>query len=102
MAPSPGSASWALEHFIEELDLWIDREPDVGDLRLPVLAWIQSRMDDPYLGDVRRDEQIDNLWFGVIPDTPAPEGRVAVGSYFIFESQKLVRCNSFALLSPPI
>jgi hypothetical protein len=102
VSPSPGSGTWQLERFLLELDLWIEREPDLGDdARLPVLAWVQSRMDDPYL-DVRREEQIDNLWYGVIPHAPAPGGRVAVGSYFVFETQKLVRCNSFALLHPPV
>lgn len=102
MAPSPGSpTSRTLERFLHELDLWIDREPKLGDLRLPVLAWIQGRMDNPYVG-VRREEQIDNVWFGAIPGTETVDGEVAVGSYFVFESKKLVRCNSFSLLSPPI
>jgi hypothetical protein len=86
---------------VEELDLWLEREKHADDLRIPVLVWIQSRMDDPYL-DVRREGPPDNLWYGQIPNTRCDDGRVAVGSYFVFEVTKLVRCNSLALLSPPI
>ncbi len=97
----PGSPVWALQRFLHELDLWQAREGLGDDLRIAVLVWIQSRMDDPYL-NVYREGQIDNLWYGQIPGTQDGNGRVAVGSYFIFEAEKLVRCNSFALLSPPI
>ncbi len=94
-------AGWTLERFINEFDLWAERDERGRALELPVLLWVQSRMDDPYLG-VRRDGQIDNLWFGPIPGTAGDDGYVAVGSYFVFEAQKLVRCNSYVTLSFPI
>jgi hypothetical protein len=97
----PNNPVWKLERFVEELDLWLAREEHSADHEAPVLVWIQSRMDDPYL-HVSREGWIDNLWYGRIPGTVGPDGRVAVGSYFIFEAEKLVKCNSFALLSPPI
>jgi hypothetical protein len=94
---------WQLEGFNEQFDQWPQREAFLSnqELRLAVLTWIQSRMDDPYR-DVTRDSRIDNLWFGAIPGTDLPCGLVATGSYFIFEERRLVRCNSFAILSRPI
>lgn len=101
VAAPPESASWELQRFIAEFDLWAERDDRARGLELPVLLWVQSRMDDPYL-DVRRDGQIDNLWYGPIVGTVSDDGYVAVGSYFIFEAQKLVRCNSFSTLGFPV
>ena len=101
MAAPPEGANWVLERFVSEFDLWVTRDDRAHGLELPVLLWIQSRMDDPYL-DVRRDGQIENLWYGPIAGTVSDDGYVAVGSYFIFESSKLVRCNSFSTLSFPV
>lgn len=100
---SPTERSWQLEGFEQQFDLWAAREDLLSnqDLRLIVLSWAHSRMDDPYR-DVSRDPQVDNLWFGAIPGTDMPGWRVATGSYFIFESRRLVRCNSFAILTRPI
>lgn len=101
MSVPHSNPTWTLEHFVEQLDLWIEREEQAADLQGPVLAWIQSRMDDPYL-DVEREDGFDNLWWGRIPKTETSDGLVAIGSYFIFESEKRVECNSFSLISLPL
>lgn len=91
---------WRLEGFLKEFDLWVERDPHADRFRLPVLSWIQSRMDDPYL-DVQREAGFDNLWFGPIHTTLGVDGLVVAGSYFVFEQQRLLRCNSFSTLSFP-
>lgn len=96
-----GRSAWALERFLLEFDLWYEREKPPDDVHMLVLAWIQGRMDDPYRG-ARREPLVDNLWLGTIPGTVDARQRVVVGSYFVFETSKLVRCNSFATLSLPI
>ena len=97
----PAEQRWTLERFLEQLDLWVEREALHEDVKLLVLPWIQSRLDDPYRG-VRREPDVANLWYGPVPGVRDAESRIAVGSYFVFESRSVVRCNSFALLSPPI
>jgi hypothetical protein len=37
-----------------------------------------------------------------VPNSQDDAGRVVVCSYWIFESQHLVRCNSFATLGLPL
>ena len=65
------------------------------------LGWIMTRFDDPY-GGVAREAGFENLWFGSIPGTEHGEGLVAACSYWIFERERKVRCNSFASLSRPV
>jgi hypothetical protein len=103
VSPSPNNPVWKLEEFDERLDIWLAGDGHAADpeTRILVLAWIQSRMDDPYAG-VRRDGRIDNLWYGKVPDTQRDDGQVVVGMYFIFEAKKIVKCDSFSFLSPPI
>ena len=50
----------------------------------------------------RREPQFENLWYGVVPDSNDEAGRVVTCSYWIFESEHLARCNSFATLGLPI
>jgi hypothetical protein len=103
VSESSAERPWRLEGFQEQFDLWAERDELLSDqdLRLIILAWAHSRMDDPYR-DVSRDPQVDNLWFGAIPGTDMAGGRVATGSYFVFESHRLVKCNSFAILTRPV
>ena len=97
----PDPALWRLERFLSGLDAWDGREEPGDDLRLLVTAWIVGRQDDPYRG-VRREPHFENLWYGVVPDSNDEVGRVVVCSYWIFESEHLIRCNSFATLGLPI
>jgi hypothetical protein len=46
--------------------------------------------------------QFENLWHGAIPGSDDGAGRVVACSYWIVESQHLVRCNSFATLGLPL
>lgn len=96
-----GTAPWTLEGFLELLDTWIQIESPPDDLRLLVTAWIMTRYDDPYQG-VHREPSFENLWYGPVPRSANGKGAVVVCSYWIIESTRTVRCNSFATLNLPI
>jgi hypothetical protein len=98
--PRPAS-TWKLDRFLDRLDAWIEQEVPKDDLPLIVAIWIMTRYETPYAG-VRRAEGFDNLWYGVVPGSIDGDGRVVVCSYWIKESEKVVTCDSFATLSPPI
>jgi hypothetical protein len=89
-----------LEGFAERFELWEKNERCPGDLGLTVLAWTMNRHTDPYKG-MRREPDQPNLWFGEIPGTEH-EGLVVCCSYWIYESQHLIRCNLFSSLSSPV
>jgi hypothetical protein len=102
----PGSTvgdglAWSLEDFEVWLDRWIAQEAPDEDLRLVVTAWVLSRFDDPYAG-VRREHGFDNLWFGQVPFSVHNGHQVVVCSYWIFESRRVLRCNSIATLNLPL
>ena len=96
-----GPSLWSLEGFLEQFDLWAEREQPGDDLRIIVIDWIITRRDDPYRG-VRREPGFENLWLGAIPDSDDGAGRVVVCSYWVFETEHRLRCNSYATLSLPI
>ena len=89
------------EGFLEAFDEWVDLEGPSTDLRIAVLAWIQTRSEIPYEG-VRRQAELDHLWFGAVPGTLHGFGQVVVCSYWIFEAEHRIRCDRFATLSTPI
>ena len=93
--------AWALEGFEEALDRWIALEQPTADLRVAVTAWILTRFDEPYVG-VWRAPGFDNLWFGSIPTSLHGDNMVVTCSYWIFEREQKLRCDSFATLSLPI
>lgn len=95
------SRPWFLENFLERLDQWVELEGPPEQIRLAATAWIMTRLDDPYLG-VRREPGFDNLWFGPIPETQHGDGLVAACSYWIFEREHRLRCDSFASLTRPL
>lgn len=41
-------ALWTLDRFLDEFDLWAERERPGPDLRVVVVDWILTRQDDPY------------------------------------------------------
>ncbi len=92
--------NWRLEAFEERLDAWIALEEPDDDLRLEVTAWVLTRFSSPYTG-VRRAQGFDNLWFGAVPHSEV-RGEVVTCSYWIFEREALLRCDSIATLSLPI
>ncbi|HVQ96220.1 MAG TPA: hypothetical protein VMU51_34700 [Mycobacteriales bacterium] len=92
---------WQLEGFLDRLDAWIERESPNDDLCLLVTAWIMTRYGDPYQG-VRRESGFPNLWFGAVPDTEDGSGNIVVCAYWIEESNRVVRCDSFATLGLPL
>lgn len=103
MAESGGreaGSHWELRGFIEKLDEWIDLESPSDDVRLIVGEWLLSRLDDPHSG-MRREEDIDDLWFGPIPHSQH-QGAVVVCSYFVRQRTRTVTCDRFATLALPI
>lgn len=95
------SRPWLLENFLERLDRWVDLEGPPEQVRLAATAWIMARLEDPYLG-VRREPGFDNLWFGPIPGARYGNGLVAASSYWIFERERRLRCDSFTSLTLPL
>lgn len=90
---------WELRDFDVWLDRWVMlRSPD-QDVINEVLAWIQSRMTDPYWG-VKLEPGFPNLWFGRVPNT-VRGSTVVTASYFVLEGQ-VVRCNSIETLNLPV
>lgn len=92
---------WQLVGFEERFDAWVALESPGDDLRLIVLAWVLSRIDDPYAG-VSRERGFANLWFEAIPSTRHPDDLIVCCSYWLEESAHSVRCDSFATLHLPL
>ena len=92
---------WTLENFLDRLDQWVELEGPPEQVRLTATAWIMTRVDDPYEG-VRRAPGFENLWFGPIPGSGHGPGLVAACSYWIFERERRLRCDSFASLARPL
>jgi len=95
------AGDWQLAGFLERLDAWTQAESPEDDLRLLVTAWVMTRYDDPYRG-VRREVGMDNLWFGVVPDSDDGAGHVVVCSYFVNERGRIVVCSGIASLTLPL
>jgi hypothetical protein len=93
--------SYALDGFLEKLDEWDDQFLPRDDLRRAALVWLLTLAEHPYKG-VKRAAGFDNLWYGAVPNTQHGEGHVVVCNYWIFESERLLRCDSFATLGLPI
>ena len=91
---------WRLQGFQERLDEWIDQETPEDWLRVVVVNWVLSRIDDPYDG-VRREPGFDNLWFGVIPGSRDGDDVVCC-SFWVYEVDHRVRCDRIATLGWPI
>jgi len=91
---------WLLFDFEERFDAWVALEQPSPELRVLVLDWILTRQQDPYRG-VRREPGFDNLWFGAVPRSSRGTGRAVTCSYWVYEADHTVRCDSFASLSPP-
>jgi hypothetical protein len=98
--PDGPSRLWSLENFGDRLDAWAEGQQPDDDLRVIVTAWALSRMDDPYQG-VRREPQFENYWFGTVPDSLRGD-HVVTCAYWIFERERIVRCDSFATLGLPL
>jgi hypothetical protein len=92
---------WELEGFLDRLDAWNKLESPPDSLRRLVTTWIMSRSENPYQG-VRREPAFPNLWFGAVPRSEHGPGMIVACSYWIYETQHVVRCDSFASLSLPV
>ena len=92
---------YILDNFLEKLDEWDGEFSPGNDLRRAVLLWLLTLAEHPFEG-VKRAEGLENLWYRAVPKTEHGEGHVVVCSYWIFESQRLLRCDSFATLGLPI
>jgi hypothetical protein len=91
---------WQLIGFAERLDVWAAEQGPSDQLVNVVVQWVYSRYDDPY-ADVQRQPQDPNYWWGSIPGTIHGEAAVVCG-YWIFETDRIVRCDNFATLSLPL
>jgi hypothetical protein len=87
--------------FEDRLDEWQRSESADDDLLLLILPWIMSRSEDPYQG-MKREPEFENLWFGPVPNTEDGQGNVVACSYWVEETNRCVRCDSFATLSLPL
>jgi len=96
-----GAPQWKLEGFEEALDRWIATETPDQSLRIVVTQWVLTRFDDPYIG-VWRADGFENLWFGTVPTSLHGDDMVVTCSYWIYEGEHRVRCDSIATLSLPI
>ena len=93
--------SWHPDNFLERLDQWIEQESPSGYLATVVTSWVFSRMEQPYQG-ARREPGFPNLWTCVVPGSLHSDERIVLCSFWIFESEQVVRCDSFATLTLPI
>jgi hypothetical protein len=85
---------------VPALDRWIElSEPD-QDLRLVVTDWVLSRAQHPYRA-VRRETGFDNLWYGTVPQSRHGDDLAVMCSYWIYERERLIRCESIASLALP-
>ncbi len=91
---------WHLVGFLDRLDDWAARECPPDDLRLVVTGWILTRFDSPYQG-VHRQPGYPNLWYAVVPESHDGNRNVVVCGYWIEESTRTVRCDSFVTLAVP-
>ncbi len=94
---------WKLIRFGESLDAWIERDKPSEDLSYVVTEWVFTRDADPYQG-AHRVEGIPNLWQMVVPGSAhgTGTGQVVFCSYWIEESQHMVRCDNIATLNWPV
>lgn len=92
--------SWRLVGFEERLDEWAELEASADWLRVLVLNWLLSRIEDPYDG-LRRQPDFDNLWFGVVPGS-LDDSTVVVCSLWVFEDEHTIRCDRIATLGWPV
>jgi hypothetical protein len=91
---------WQLAAFAERLDIGGAEQKASDELIRTVAAGIFTRYDDPYR-DVRRDTGSPNYWWGPIPDTEH-ERYVVCCFYSIIETERRVRCDTFATLALPV
>jgi hypothetical protein len=91
---------WKLVAFSERFEDWVTREAPSQDLLIHVGSWIFGRADDPYEG-AKRAAGFENLWFIPIPGAYDKAGAIVTCSYWIEETNNIVRCNSIAALNPP-
>jgi hypothetical protein len=93
---------WTLSRFEDRFEALAKREPPTDDLCDIATFWYATREDDPYQGEVKREEGIPNLWFGRVPNSHDRYGHVAICTYWINESTRTVHCHNFGTLSLPL
>lgn|GEM_PF-1960202 len=99
-----GRGLWTLIGFNERFDAWVAREDPSADLRFVVYQWIFSRMEDPYEG-ARREPGKPNLWWvqvrGATTGRPG-DIKVVLCSFWIYEVERMVECDTFSIVSYPL
>jgi hypothetical protein len=87
--------------FEPHVDRWVDKEQPDQALRSQVLAWIQSRLDDPLYASRPVDGFPLGWRFAKVPDT-VRQGTVVVCTYFVDVEARTVTCKGLEVLSLPV
>ncbi|GAA3104017.1 hypothetical protein [Streptosporangium carneum] len=98
----PDAANYQLENLREALDIWELNEPASAarkEILTAVVNWALDRYVDPYQG-AARVEGFPNLWRSRIPGT-RHDGQMVFCVFWIEESRRAVRFDSFSTLSLP-
>lgn len=90
---------WVLVDFESRLRQWIERDNPTKPQWVGAARWMLDLPSDPFAG-AHRD--MANLWFRAIPETLDSRSRIACCSYWIDATRRVVRCESFALLTWPV
>lgn len=99
---SSPSRSWTLQNTEDALDRWIALDDPPQDLRIHVLTWMLSRVDNPYRG-LRRTPGFTNVWFGPVPETlDETASTVLTVTLLIDEPTRVVRFDGIVMLSWPL
>lgn len=91
---------WELDLFETRLDDWIGREHPPEWLQVHLLEWIPTRRINPRDG-AHLEAGFENLW--AIQVHGSSDGyRAVLCSYWILDTDRMVRCDNFGWLSLPI
>jgi hypothetical protein len=98
--PADEPTLWRIERFYDRLASWSQSQEPDRHLVAIVEEWIETRADTPHEGAMRNLD-FPNLWVARIRHT-YQAGSAVFCSFWIFEEERLVRCDNFATLSLPL
>jgi hypothetical protein len=90
----------SIEGFGDVFDAWEAAENPSEALRETVLLWLAQCDDEPYVG-MKRAPGALNRWWAPIPGMEDAEGNYMLCCYFIFDEERIVRCEKIATARPP-
>ncbi|MFG2046060.1 hypothetical protein ACGFIW_01350 [Micromonospora sp. NPDC048935] len=83
------------------LDLWAAVEDPPAELRILVVKWLMSRLEDPHRG-VKRVRDFPNLWFGKVAESDHGSGAAVWCTYEIDEANRRVHLRAVSTLNNPV